>query len=118
MLSMTGYGASTSKTADVELDVQIRAVNSRFLDLRFHIPKEYLGFEAELKKRASSVFSRGCADIFVHRRPVTSSRVVPITINKDQAKAWMTALETLQKTLKLKDQVRLKDVLNLAHVFE
>jgi uncharacterized protein (TIGR00255 family) len=118
MRSMTGYGASSAKTLDVELEVQIRSVNARFLDLRFHIPKEYFGFEAELKKRAGSLINRGCVDIFVHRRPVTASRVVPITINKEQAKAWLEAIQTLKKTLKIKEPIGLQDVMDLSHIFD
>lgn len=118
MRSMTGYGSHVAKNANVELEIQIRSVNSRFLDLRFHLPKEYLSFEADLKKRTSRVVQRGCVDVFVHRRPNSDSGLVPIRFNKAQAKAWMASVDSLKKTLGLKDQVVLKDVLTLPHIFE
>jgi uncharacterized protein (TIGR00255 family) len=118
MRSMTGYGASIAKNANVELEIQIRSVNSRFLDLRFHLPKEYLGFEADLKKRCAKILQRGCLDVFVHRRPNAESGLMPIRFNKTQAKAWLASVDSLKKTLGLKENLTLKDILTLPHVFE
>lgn len=118
MRSMTGYGSSLAKSAEVELEVQIRSVNARFLDLRFHLPREYLGFEADLKKRTSKLISRGTVDIFIQRRPNVSGRVVPVQFNKEQAKVWHASINNLKKTLGLKENVHLKDVLSLPHIFE
>jgi len=115
---MTGYGSSLSKSAEVELEVQIRSVNARFLDLRFHLPREYLSFEADLKKRTSKLISRGTVDIFVQRRPNVTGRVVPVQFNKEQAKIWHASINNLKKTLGIKDPVHLKDVLSLPHIFE
>lgn len=115
---MTGYGSSLAKNAEVELEVQIRSVNARFLDLRFHLPREYLSFEADLKKRTSKWIHRGCVDIFVQRRLNIAGRVVPVQFNKEQAKLWHTSIQTLKKTLGIQDAVKLKDVLSLPHIFE
>jgi uncharacterized protein (TIGR00255 family) len=115
---MTGYGSSLAKSAEVELEVQIRSVNSRFLDLRFHLPREYLIFEADLKKAATRLVRRGCVDVFVQRRPNVEGRVVPVQFNKAQAKIWLESIASLKKVVGIKDPVQLKDVLNLPHVFE
>jgi uncharacterized protein (TIGR00255 family) len=115
---MTGYGSSLAKSAEVELEIQIRSVNSRFLDLRFHLPREYLIFEADLKKSASRLLKRGCIDIFVQRRPNVEGRVVPVQFNKAQAKVWLDSITALKKIIGSKEAVQLKDVLNLPHVFE
>jgi len=115
---MTGYGSSLAKSAEVELEVQIRSVNARFLDLRFHLPREYLIFESDLKKSASRLVKRGTIDVFVQRRPNVEGRVVPIQFNKQQAKIWLESISSLKKIIGSKDAVQLKDVLNLPHVFE
>jgi uncharacterized protein (TIGR00255 family) len=115
---MTGYGSSLAKSAEVELEVQIRSVNARFLDLRFHLPREYLAFESDLKKSASRLIKRGCVDIFVGRRPNVEGRVVPVQFNKAQAKIWQQSIQALKKTLSMKDTLQLKDILSLPHIFE
>lgn len=115
---MTGYGSSQLKSAEVELEVQIRSVNSRFLDLRFHLPREYLSFESDLKKAASRLINRGCVDIFVSRRPNVEGRVVPVQFNRAQAKLWLESIQSLKKTLGVKDPIQLKDVLSLPHMFD
>src|SRR5580704_6423083 len=118
MHSMTGYGSSVSKSKSLELEIQIRSVNSRFLDLRFHLPREYFGFESDLKKRVSKQVSRGCIDVYIQRRPVAEAQVVPIKFNKGQAKAWFESIQSLKKTLGLKDDVNLRDLLSLPHIFD
>lgn len=118
MNSMTGYGSSLSKNKSMELEVQIRSVNSRFLDLRFHLPREYFGFEADLKKRLSKQISRGCVDVYIQRRPVVEANVIPVKFNRGQAKEWLESVHSLKKTLGLKDDIHLRDLMNLPHIFE
>src|ERR1700733_3772674 len=99
MFSMTGYGSSLSKGRDIELEVQVRSVNSRFLDLRIHLPREYLSFEGDLKKKIAKLFRRGCVDVFVQRRPKAGDFVAPVKFNKGQAKEWLDSIRSLKKTL-------------------
>ena len=68
MKSMTGYGTARVQAKDVTVEVSIRAVNGRFLETRFHLPREFVGFESELKKTLGQSLSRGTIDIFVSRR--------------------------------------------------
>ncbi|MGE0528901.1 MAG: YicC/YloC family endoribonuclease, partial [Bdellovibrionales bacterium] len=67
MKSMTGYGSSQAKTREVEVEAHVKSVNGRFLDVRFHLPKEYAVFETDLRKIFHD-WNRGTVDVYVHRR--------------------------------------------------
>lgn len=99
MKSMTGYGASQFKSADTEISVVIKSVNGRFLETRFHLPKEYFQFESQLKKKVSQKIRRGTVDVFIHRQGPTGMN---IKLNKDSAQKWLKAHQELAKSINLK----------------
>ena len=62
---MTGFGLGKTQSAQSVIEVSLRAVNGRFLEPRFHLPREFIPFEPELKKILQKSFDRGTIDIFV-----------------------------------------------------
>jgi len=61
---MTGYGSASRQvslgaSAVADLQVECRAVNSRFLDLGFRLPDECRGAEPALRELATQALSRG-----------------------------------------------------------
>ena len=50
MKSMTGFGHAETNDQEVSVEVSVRAVNGRHLDLRIHAPRHYLPFESEVKR--------------------------------------------------------------------
>jgi uncharacterized protein (TIGR00255 family) len=63
--SMTGYGKSDGVANGRQLQVEIRSVNHRYLDLSLRLPGLILPLEAEIKKKVSEKFSRGRVDVSV-----------------------------------------------------
>ncbi|NJL25149.1 MAG: hypothetical protein HC902_08215 [Calothrix sp. SM1_5_4] len=98
MKSMTGYGSSQFKNRQLEVDVHVKSVNGRFLEARFHLPKEYSPFENDFRKLLQS-WSRGTVDIYVHRRTSAEARLQTVKIREDNARHWARTLRTLGKSL-------------------
>ena len=62
--SMTGYAARTQEmksggVARASLSVEIKSVNSRFLDLVFRLPEELRSLEPALRERIAARVQRG-----------------------------------------------------------
>jgi len=57
--SMTGYAASTLDLPGVRLNIELRSVNSRYLDVSFRMPDELRALEAPLREMISATVSRG-----------------------------------------------------------
>ncbi|MCB0350825.1 MAG: YicC family protein [Bdellovibrionales bacterium] len=96
MKSMTGYGEARQKAGTTEISVVVKAVNGRFLDPRFHLPKEYFQFEAMLKKHMGTIFHRGTVDVYIHRRCAAN---LDVELNIDVAKKWVAGYKILAKSL-------------------
>ncbi len=59
---MTGYSSASAELPLGSLQIELRSVNSRFLDLQFRIPEEMRTMEPLLRELVSSRISRGKVD--------------------------------------------------------
>ncbi|NRO96596.1 YicC family protein [Paraburkholderia sp. NMBU_R16] len=70
--SMTGYASATREiavpgiSAGMSVSVELRTVNSRFLDLNFRMPEEVRACEPTLREMLMSKLSRGKVDIRIN----------------------------------------------------
>lgn len=112
MNSMTGYGASQGKTVGVEIEVHVKSVNGRFLELRFHLPKEYAPFENEFRK-VFAKWTRGTVDVYVHRKLNSDARGASARVRGEIAAKWAKDLRALAKNLKVSSDISLRDVLQM-----
>ena len=65
---MTGFGRGQASERGLQVGIEIKSVNHRFMDTRFKIPSELIEFELPLKKRLSQTFNRGTFDIFINTK--------------------------------------------------
>jgi uncharacterized protein (TIGR00255 family) len=57
--SMTGYATRTRDISHASLSVEIKSVNSRFLDLTFRLPEEFRQLEPVLREKIGARVQRG-----------------------------------------------------------
>jgi uncharacterized protein (TIGR00255 family) len=100
MKSMTGFGQARVQGTNVLYEVNIKTVNGRFLEVRFHLPRELVFIEPDLKRALSEKFMRGTVDIFVNRKLKGHGTAV-VTVNEPLAKEYLKAYQQLSKKLKL-----------------
>ena len=56
---MTGFGAATLETEQLSITVEIRSLNSKFLDISYRLPKQFADKEIEIKNLFTDRFERG-----------------------------------------------------------
>ncbi|MBX3033454.1 MAG: YicC family protein [Bdellovibrionaceae bacterium] len=115
MKSMTGFGSERTQDSLVAVEVNVRSVNGRFLEPRFHLPREFIPFEIELRKILAEKISRGTVDVFVSRR-VRTAKNVSLQVNRDLARRYLQAYQGLAKDLKLRGEVHLESIARLPDV--
>ncbi len=106
MKSMTGYGLCRAQTNEVSLEISIRAVNGRFLETRFHLPKPYFLFESDLKKKLAEYALRGTVDIYISRKLKSNHSSGKVVINTKLAQEYLKSFKKLAKDLKMSDAIR------------
>lgn len=118
MFSMTGYGKGEYRQGGVELTVEIKTVNNRFLDIAVKAPRLFTGLEENIRALVRSEISRGHADVFVN---LTDRREKPKTLWVDTAlaQAYFDAAMRLKALLpSAADDVTLTSVLRYGDVLK
>ena len=118
MKSMTGFGQGKAHTQLCQVEVSVRAVNGRFFEPRFHLPREYLIFESELKKILQEYFERGTIDIFVSRKLKSAEGGVEVVVNQHLARQYFSAYKKLAQDLKIRGQYHIESLARLPDVIK
>ena len=119
--SMTGYGRGERAYEDgVQLTVELRAVNNRYLDCAVKLPRAYIFAEDAIKTKVQAAVGRGKVDVFV---TITRSGgdEVTVTVNETLANGYIEALRQLRelgdggvrKKYDVSDLARFPDVLTV-----
>lgn len=103
---MTGYGLARIQTAEVSIEITVRAVNGRFLENRFHLPRGYYGFESDLKKKMTEFIKRGTVDVYISRKLKSTAVTSKILINTKLANEYLKAFQKLSKDLKMTETIK------------
>lgn len=115
--SMTGFGRAEVSKGGLTATVEVRGVNSRYLDIATRLPRSLSQREKDVKEIVRSSVNRGNLTIAVTTEE-DSAGVAPVTINKAAARAYMKLLNELRKAAKIREAVRLEHLLKFSEVFE
>ena len=118
MKSMTGFGMARLQSAEVSIEVSIRAVNGRFLETRFHLPRNYFPLESDLKKKLSEYIKRGTVDVYISRKLKSPQAAGQVVINTPLAKEYLKSFKKLSKDLKLNEAVRFDLIMRQSDVIQ
>ncbi|MFN8389034.1 MAG: YicC/YloC family endoribonuclease [Bdellovibrionota bacterium] len=77
LFSMTGFGEARGSLGNVQIEVEARSVNHRFLDVNCKLPPPYLRFEGEIGRAVRAVLKRGRVDVLVTRTELNVQPVEP-----------------------------------------
>lgn len=103
-LSMTGYGYSQYENELIWLKVEIKSVNSRYLDLNLRLPKIISFTEDKVRTLIRSKVERGKLDCFVTVGN-TNGNFVNLELDKSMADSYHNILEEIRKEYKLKSSI-------------
>jgi uncharacterized protein (TIGR00255 family) len=75
--SMTGYAAAAQELACGVLNVELRSVNHRYLDIQFRLPDELRAIEARLRELLTARLNRGKVECRVTVNPAAGAHRLP-----------------------------------------
>lgn len=98
--SMTGYGSAKGTVEGLEISVELKSVNNKFLDAAVRMPRSFLFAEGAVKSLVQQHISRGKVDVFV---TVDSSMADDMTvrINEPLLRGYLEAIEHIAEEHKL-----------------
>lgn len=107
---MTGYGQADNEFEGGRISVEIQCINRKHLEFQFHMPKEWIRFEYDLRKIAQSIIRRGKVSVSINwERPQFPQ--ASIEVDYELARQYYQALSDLNDDLELDDEIGLKHIL-------
>ncbi|HWI47476.1 MAG TPA: YicC/YloC family endoribonuclease [Rummeliibacillus sp.] len=110
--SMTGFGRGVTTTEQLQLTVEIRSVNHRFLEISTRFPKDWTEAEVYAKKVLSTKVARGKLDVSVYVKELAPLGQV-VQINWPLVNAYKEAREELRQQIPLEEHWSMSEILEL-----
>ncbi|MFP4452155.1 MAG: YicC/YloC family endoribonuclease [Desulfobacterales bacterium] len=115
--SMTAFAGAEKSGEGISTAIEIRGVNSRYLDIAIRMPPSYTGLEDLIKQNVSRKVFRGRIEIRVTIREAdTETR--NFEVNKQLAEAYYKALEQLRRHLNIEEPAGLSHLINAPGIIE
>lgn len=123
MNSMTGYGFKEEIIDNTQISVEIKSVNSRFLDLYINLPSFLNPIESKLRKLVSEKIVRGKIELTVRVKDNNCNSTV--SVDTAAAKMYSDAILSVAKALGKSEYdiplsliINQEGVLNISHQYD
>ena len=118
MRSMTAFGRAQVVGEGYELTVELRAVNNRYLDLNFRLPRAWTAQEERIKATLSAMgVSRGKVDVSVTLADTRAlSGAALLEPDLEVARNYLEAAKTLERELGVHNDITATRMLTLPGV--
>ncbi len=114
--SMTGYGRAQELLDGMNITVEIKSVNSRYLEFSPRIYKAYSFLEDKLKGYVSSLISRGKVECSVQIDALQTDDVI-VEVNESLAAGYTRAIKSIAEKLGLEDDFTVSQLARHSDIF-
>ena len=114
--SMTGFGKASAENERISVDIELKSVNSRFLDTFFRLPNFLSLKEFELKDVIKNKIKRGKINITLQvnfKDPKDS----PWGINTEKLDDFLLTIKDIKKQSNINEELRLNHLLSNKDLF-
>ncbi len=106
---MTGFGSSEKG----DFRVEIRSLNSRYLEMNFRLPCGLMEQEAPLRSAIKARFARGRFDVFVGIKEAKKT----VSLDPGRAKELYTGLDEIRRGLRISEPPSMADLIAFKDFF-
>ena len=110
LYSMTGYGKGVAENGKISVEVEVKSVNSRYLDIFMKLPNSLMNKDYELRELIKTKVKRGKLTVVTQLRVNGIEEELP-SLDKGKLKNQLAIIKEIKKTAKLKDKIKLEHLL-------
>ena len=94
---MTGFGKSEVTLTHFDINIEIRSLNSKFLDLSLKLPKLFKEFDLPIRKLIKEKVIRGKVELIIHYEKINQTNAV--LLNKERIISYYNELKKITNEL-------------------
>ena len=117
MKSMTGYGKGQFYENDRKYIVEIKSVNSKYLDVNIKLPNVLCVFEEDIRKNIAGTISRGKVEVSVVLENY-SDLGKQIYFDEKFLESFLSEVSNISKKYNIKNDVKMSNVIALSGIIE
>jgi uncharacterized protein (TIGR00255 family) len=112
---MTGFGQAKLTNAKLNVLIEIKSVNHRYLDVNYFLPAGFGSMENRMRQILQQNLHRGRVTVTMK---VAKKEVVTVDLNQNVVKMHMRNINRLKREFNIQGELSLSDIINLAGVIE
>ena len=117
VISMTGYGLSETSSSNYSVIVELKSLNSRYLEVNSKIHESFYKYEHDIISLVRKTCKRGKVYINIYLKENSRDKK-HIKINQNKLNDYILGVELLKKELNSTDNVNIDYFLKLPDIFE
>lgn len=117
MRSMTGFGKSKKNNEHIELEIEVRSVNSRYLDISVRLPNTLSAFEMPVRDIIKKKVIRGKITVYGNLKKALSAEAGKF-VDQEKIKDSYNQLKSIKETLNLAEDIKISHLLAAGGLFE
>ena len=110
--SMTGFSKAEAKENGTTVNIEIKSLNGRYLELKCKLPRQHSIREIEIRDMVKQTVDRGTVQLFINLE--SDNAADAFDINQEAAIACYNGLKKLKTKMKIKEAVQLDHVLHFS----
>ena len=114
--SMTAFGRAAGTSNSKNITVELKSVNSRYLDPTVKISRPYSFLEEKVKAKLSSAITRGKVEIYVGIEQIGSPDT-HLALDRPYLENYLAVLNTLKERYNLRDDISVMQVAQNKEIF-
>ena len=116
IISMTGFGRGEAADNGLNATVEIKTLNSRFLDVSIRLPQQLQQKELELKELFQKSIKRGKLNVSVNLAQQDNTEP-KIQVDTDKVKSYKKILTEVQEAAGISEPITIKNIISFGDVF-
>lgn len=110
--SMTGYGGATLSNENYKVSVELKSLNSKFVEINMKLPRTYMQQEMPLRNILTKKLQRGKVNAVLDVEVLNPTKQ-RLSINEPLVRSYFDRLENLRQELGIQSHVEIEYLLSL-----
>ena len=117
IISMTGFGKASKTMKNMKVNIELRSINSKYLEVSSRLPAVFSDKENELKEIIGKVLTRGKINVLISIDK-NSANNLSLQIQPEIVKDYYNLLNQIKKTINVKEDIKLEHILKFSEIFK
>lgn len=117
IISMTGFGKASKRLKKLKISIELRSINSKYLEVSARLPMAISEKESEIKEIIGHKISRGKINVMlsIERNNGTETAM---QIKPEAVKEYFKLLVNIKKSTGIKEDIKLEHILKFSEIFK